>query len=111
MEDFGALQPAEKARVSQIFYMTFRYFENMYYQHQKGYLEEEVWLGWKRLMLVYGSQEGFQTWWRARRDVFSEPFVQFLETEELDRPIPSYADITRLVTNPSPKRGAPDASS
>ena len=94
LEDFDAADPSDKARVSQVFYMTFRYFENMYYQHRRGYLEAELWTGWKRLMLTYHSRPGFQSWWRLRRAVFSEPFVQFLETERVDRPVASYAELS-----------------
>lgn len=102
MEDFEALDVAEKARISQTFYMTFRFFENMYYQYRKGYLEREVWIGWQRLMLTYFARPGFQTWWKARRDVFSEPFAEFLETTKLDRRVVSYAEITRLGSGPAP---------
>ncbi len=93
MEDFHQLNPEEKARISQIFFQCFHYFENMFYQYQKGYLEEEVWSGWKRLMLTYYSRPGFQTWWKARWSVFSEPFSEFLKTETLDQETPSYFDI------------------
>ncbi len=99
MEDFSDLRETEKARLSQAFFMTFRYFENMYYQHRRGYLEDEVWIGWQRLMLTYFDRPGFRTWWSARRDVFSPPFARFLETTELDVPVASYADITRLTSD------------
>jgi hypothetical protein len=95
MEDFEGLAADEKARISQLFYMTFRYFENMFYQHEKGYLEDDVWAGWERLMVTYFNRRGFQTWWALRRDVFSGSFVLFLETAENRQPVPSYADITR----------------
>jgi hypothetical protein len=84
MENYHRLSSNEKARISQLFFQCFRYFENMFYQHRKGYLDEEVWTGWKRLMLTYYSRPGFQTWWGHRRDVYSEPFAIFLETEKLD---------------------------
>ena len=96
MEDYHQLSPDEKARISQIFFQSFHYFENMFYQHQKGYLDEEVWTGWKRLMLTYYSRPGFQTWWEHRRDVYSESFALFLETEKLDRKVTSYHEITNL---------------
>jgi hypothetical protein len=96
MEDYHQLSSDEKARISQLFFQSFRYFENMYYQQQKGYLDKEVWTGWKRLMLTYYSRPGFQTWWKHRRDVYSEPFAIFLETEKLDRKIPSYHAISNL---------------
>ncbi len=96
MEDFDALASGEKAQVSQVFYMTFRYFENMYYQHRRGYVEDELWKGWERIMLTYFARPGFQSWWRARRDVFSESFASFLENTPLDRPVASYAEITGL---------------
>jgi len=96
MEDYHQLSSDDKARISQLFFQCFRYFENMFYQHQKGFLDEEVWIGWKRLMLTYYSRPGFQTWWEHRRDVFSEPFAVFLETEKLDRKITSYHEISNL---------------
>ncbi len=95
MEDFHTLNADEKARVSQLFFVAFHYFENMYYQNQKGYLEDDVWLGWKRLMLTYYSRPGFQTWWSIRRDVFSASFAVFLETSEIDKPVASYFDVTQ----------------
>ena len=96
MENYHPLSSDEKARISQLFFQCFRYFENMFYQHKKGYLDEEVWTGWKRLMLTYYSRPGFQTWWEHRRDVYSETFAIFLETEKLDRKIASYHEISNL---------------
>lgn len=96
MEDFGSLDPGEKARMSQVFYMTFRNFENMFYQHQKGYLDEDVWIGWKRLMLNYHARPGFQSWWAVRSDTYNPQFVEFLRNEKIDKPIASYRDITEL---------------
>ena len=96
MENYHQLSPDENARISQMFFQCFRYFENMFYQQRKGYLDDEVWIGWKRLMLTYYSRPGFQTWWAHRRDVYSEPFATFLETEKLDRKIPTYHEISNL---------------
>lgn len=101
MENYLQLTPDQKARISQIFFQCFRYFENMFYQHRKGYLDEEVWIGWKRLMLTYYSRPGFQTWWSHRREVFSEPFAKFLETEKPDRIIATYHEISNLETDSS----------
>jgi len=102
MEKFGDLDSDEKARVSQLFFATFHYFENMYYQYRKGYLEEDVWCGWKRLMLTYYASPGFQTWWSVRRVVFSESFGEFLDTSELDIDVASYKDVTQLDSDTTP---------
>ncbi len=102
MEDFGGLRSDEKARVSQLFFASFHYFENMFYQNQKGYLEDDVWRGWKRLMLTYHERPGFQIWWSVRRDVYSEAFCNFLETTEIDVRIASYDDVTQLKATKSP---------
>lgn len=96
MENFGELSSDEKARISQLFFAAFHYFENMFYQNQKGYLEEDVWRGWKRIMLSYYARPGFQTWWSVRRDVYSQAFGEFLETTELEVHIASYDDVTQL---------------
>lgn len=95
LEDFNARTADERAKLSQLFFLVFRNFENMYYQHRRGHLENEVWIGWQRLMLTYFHGPGFQQWWAARRPVFSEGFARFLETEAIDVPIPSYYDLTR----------------
>ena len=95
-ENYHQLCTDEKARVSQLFFQCFHYFENMFYQYQKGYLDEDVWTGWKRLMLTYYAQPGFQTWWEHRRDVYSESFATFLETEKLDRKVASYHEVSNL---------------
>jgi hypothetical protein len=95
MEDFASLKADEKARISQLFFVCFHNFENMYYQYRKGYLEDDVWLGWKRLMLTYYSRAGFQTWWAIRSDVYSSSFAEFLRSEKLDKPVASYFDVTQ----------------
>jgi hypothetical protein len=96
MESFATLRIDEKARMSQIFFVLFRNFENMYYQYYKGYLEDDVWIGWKRLMLTYHARPGFQSWWSMRSDTFSPLFVEFLRTEKIDKTIASYRDVTEL---------------
>jgi hypothetical protein len=96
MENYHQLSSDEKARISQLFFQCFRYFENMFYQHRQGYLDEEVWTGWRRLMLTYYARPGFQTWWEHRRVVYSEPFANFLESEKLHRKISSYHEISNL---------------
>jgi hypothetical protein len=97
MEEFETLDAEDKARVSQLFFVTFHNFENMYYQYLKGYLEEEVWIGWRRLMLTYHARPGFQLWWSIRSDVFSKSFVDFLATEENDIDVVSYYDVTKAA--------------
>jgi hypothetical protein len=94
-EDFASLNADQKAKVSQLFFMCFRNFENMYYQHRKGYLEDELWLGWKRLMLAYFARPGFQTWWAMRADVYSASFAEFLRSEKIDKPIKTYFEISQ----------------
>jgi hypothetical protein len=67
LEDFESLSTDDKARMSQLFFVCFHNFENMYYQYRKGYLEDDVWLGWKRLMLTHHSRPGFQTGGRSEK--------------------------------------------
>lgn len=98
MENFNDLAADEKARISQLFFATFHYFENMFYQYRKGYLETDVWRGWERLMLTYYARPGFQSWWSVRRDVFSDSFGEFLDTTEPDKYVASYNDVTQLGT-------------
>lgn len=103
LENYDSLEPKDRARISQMFYMTFRYFENMFYQYRKGYLEEDVWTGWARLMVTYFHRPGFQAWWRLRRDVFSETFVHFLESADSAHLVASYYDVTHQAQPPQPE--------
>ena len=100
LEDFESLSADDKARMSQLFFVCFHNFENMYYQYRKGYLEDDVWTGWKRLMLTYHSRPGFQTWWTLRSDVFSSTFAEFLRTEKQDKPVASYYELTQGIHPP-----------
>ena len=92
-EDFESLNEDEKAQISQLFFACYHNFENMYYQARKGYLEDDVWLGWKRLMLTYHQRPGYRSWWELRRHVFSESFADFLDTEQLDTPVATYHEV------------------
>ena len=100
LEDFQSLSADDKSRMSQLFFACFHNFENMYYQYRKGYLEDDVWMGWKRLMLTYYSRPGFQIWWAVRSDVFSSTFAEFLRTEKLDKPIASYYELSHGIRTP-----------
>lgn len=100
LEDFESQSADDKARMSQLFFVCFHNFENMYYQYRKGYMEDDVWMGWKRLMLTYHARPGFQTWWSVRSDVFSSSFVDFLRAEKPDKPIASYFELTQGIRTP-----------
>jgi hypothetical protein len=94
MEDFESRTSDERAKLSQLFFLVFRNFENMYYQHRAGHLDDDLWVGWKTMMVSYGHRPGFQQWWRFRRPVFSQDFVDFIDNTEIE-PIASYFDLTR----------------
>jgi hypothetical protein len=103
LESYGELNEAEKARLSQYFYSVFRYFENMFYQHDKGYLEQSVWQGWARMMLTYFNRPGFQVWWRQRRLVFDPSFVRYLETTKPDVELISYFALANPESTTAPQ--------
>ena len=95
LEEFDSRSADERAELSQLFFLVFHNFENMYYQHHRGHLEEGLWAGWKRLMLTYGRRPGFQQWWSHRRPVFSRDFVEFIDNTEIDQPVATYFDLVR----------------
>ena len=90
LEEYDALTELERARLSQYFYGVFRHFENMFHQNERGFLDDEVWLGWSRMCLTYFHRPGFQSWWAVRRDVYSARFVDFLENNVSDVELVSY---------------------
>ena len=58
-----------------------RNLENYYYQYQRGYLEEDMWVGYKRAVLDLLSISFGRSWWNNHRVVFGEQFVEFVNSE------------------------------
>jgi len=94
-ESWDDATPEERSRMIYMLFGIFKLFENMYYQHEQGNFDPELWTGWRNLMFAYYSRPGIRTWWLLRRDAFSAGFRDFLETNSADVQLPMPAQMVR----------------
>jgi len=59
----------------------FRNFENFYYQHEAGVMEDHLWNGMKNSMLGYYRLAPVRSWWESRKEIYSVQFASFLKNE------------------------------
>jgi hypothetical protein len=79
---FAAFSDADKLVFLTVAFAYFKHYENMFLQHQEGFLNTEDWNAWTTHMLMYWRMPGVQMWWRLRRMAFAPGFRQFLESSE-----------------------------
>ena len=62
----------------------FRRFENVYFQHQSGLIDEDFWTGHRDNILWFFHRPGMQAWWKDRKFAFSKSFREFLDSSKPD---------------------------
>jgi len=77
--DLAALPPEQRAQFAFLQVSLFRNYENIFYQHEHGAIDEIVWEGWSVRMRRSFATPGVRTWWAQDRLVYSAPFRSFLE--------------------------------
>ena len=86
-EDWEGSSLDDRARVVHFYSAAFKLFENVHYQHTQRLIEDELWHGWRRLMLTYFWSPGVQAWWPTRRGAYAETFARYLEGTEPRMPL------------------------
>ena len=71
----------------------FRRFENVFFQHQSGMINDDFWIGHRDNILWFFHRPGMQAWWKDRKFAFSQRFREFL-----DNSVPSE------ITSPESRR-------
>lgn len=84
MVSFDSLSEDEKFRFILLMVTVFRRYENIFYQYKKGFLEKELWEGYRESMLLYLHTYGGQAFWNLRRTHFSELFRDYLDATSPD---------------------------
>ncbi|NCF20165.1 MAG: hypothetical protein GWP63_18170 [Haliea sp.] len=77
---FEELTEEEKFQFLLLMVTVFRRFENVFYQYKKGFLEKELWEGYKQSMLLYFYTSGGQAFWNVRGAHFSGLFREYLDS-------------------------------
>jgi hypothetical protein len=86
-ENWASASEVDRSRIVHFYSAAFKLFENVHYQWSQGLIEDELWKGWKRLMLTYFWSPGVQAWWPTRRGAYSETFGRYLEGTEPRMPL------------------------
>ena len=58
----------------------YKHFENVYYQHKSGFVEDTYFQSTTQFMSIFRAREGIRFWWDGRKAVFAPEFVAFVET-------------------------------
>ena len=77
---FAALSDEQKLGFGSVLFVYFKHYENMFLQHQEGFIHTEDWNAWMTHLFLFWHTPGVQVWWRMRRGVFSPGFRHYLET-------------------------------
>jgi len=78
--DYESLSPLDKARYGFLTVSLFRHFENIFYQHEQGAIDDSLWSAWSDRMRSVVAQPGVEAWWRENQYGYTEEFRNFLET-------------------------------
>jgi hypothetical protein len=77
--DLGALSAAQRAQYAFLMVSLFRNYENIFYQHEQGAIDDVVFEGWELRMRESIAAAGARAWWERSRLAYSAPFREFLE--------------------------------
>lgn len=62
----------------------FRTFENLFFQHRSGLVDEDFWVAHRENILWFFHCPGMQRWWKDKRLAYSKGFRDFLENSTVD---------------------------
>lgn len=89
MVDPDALNEDEFTQFGYLGISLFRRFENVFFQHESGMIDEDFWVGHRDNILWFFRRPGMQAWWKDRKFGFSKRFREFLDNSaptEIDSP-------------------------
>lgn len=78
-----SLTGVEQMQLQLVLRSLFCNFENYFYQHRRGYFEDEIWAGDKLVIFDQLSTEAFREWWDTNSRLFGKSFVEFVNNEVL----------------------------
>lgn len=77
----ASLTAEERARFAFLCTSLFRHFENIFYQHEQGAIDDSVWEGWENRILGTAATPGCRAWLAMHARSFSPSFRAFLEKD------------------------------
>lgn len=79
------LNDEEKVRFTQLIGSTFSFFENLHYQYKTTLLEEGMWAGWCKLMMIKLKNPGIKKYWEDNGYIYSKDFRQYVDSGKCPR--------------------------
>jgi hypothetical protein len=85
--DMSALSEDEQISFSFMNVMVMRVYETLYYQHQAGTIEDQLYLGEENTIKWAIANPGFREWWLANPISFGPEFRDYIAKliEDIDR--------------------------
>jgi hypothetical protein len=98
VEDWHGATEEDRMRAVSLLFITFKLFENAWFQQRQGTLEPEQWEGWDLHMRVYYHRPGVKTWWADRRAMFAHGFRNYIEAT---KPVSGVSPLSQLIRGKS----------
>jgi hypothetical protein len=95
-EDWHGASEEDRLRAIAVLFITFKLFENAWFQQRQGTLDPEQWEAWDLHIRVYFHRPGVKTWWSLRRAMFVAGFRNYIESTQ---PISELRPLSELITN------------
>jgi hypothetical protein len=79
-DEVDKVEQGEIEKVIFGFFMSsaFNLYENLYYQHDRGLLDQELWGAWDKAISRYIEFPGVRHWWERNEDKFHESFRKYV---------------------------------
>ncbi len=84
--DYNSLSPEERPRFDFLTASLFRNYENIFYQHKEGAIDEALWAGWSSRIRATFATPGLKAWWRSWSFGYSADFAAYLESTPFPGP-------------------------
>jgi hypothetical protein len=98
VEDWHGASEEDRMRAISNLFMTFKLFENAWFQRRHGTLDPEQWEGWDLHMRVYYHRPGVQVWWSDRKAMFAAGFRKYIEAT---KPVSGVSPLSQLIQGKS----------
>ena len=79
-QDYSALSRVDQSRWRAIIHSFFRNYENAYYQHREGLIDDVQWESLSFAIAGQVAYPGVIQWWAKFKGAFGEPFRELVES-------------------------------
>ena len=98
VDDWHGASEEDRTRAVATLFITFKLFENAWFQQRQGTLERQQWEGWDLHIRVYYHRPGVQVWWADRRGMFAAGFRAYVEAT---KPVTGVSPLSQLIRGKS----------